>query len=281
MTRTETPILQIDAFTDAPFGGNPAAVCLLDAPRDASWMQSVASEMNLSETAFLVPRNHDADDGDSFDLRWFTPAIEVDICGHATLASAHALWDTGEVSPDAGAIRFHTRSGVLTAVRSGDTIELDFPRYDTEPAEFTRELQTAFPIEPRDVVKVAGDRMGVETLLLELASADEVRALKPALAPLRRPDAPGVIVTAKADRADESFDVVSRCFFPSAGIDEDPATGSAHCVIGPYWSARLDKNPIVGFQASQRGATIIAEVAGDRCKLRGRAVTVLRGALLA
>lgn len=273
MSRKDVPIVQVDAFTNEPFRGNPAAVCVLDQPREAAWMQAVAAEMNLSETAFLVPEK------DGFNLRWFTPAVEVRICGHATLASAHALWEMGAAPAASGELRFYTKSGMLTAYRKDDGIELDFPAYTTEPIELSDEVSTAFPARPKNAVAVKDDAMGHRTLLLELESADAVRSLEPRLAPLRRPDAPGVIITARSDASE--WDCVSRCFFACAGIDEDPATGSAHCVIGPYWGSRLGKDELVGYQASRRGAVIGMRMEGARVRLRGRAVTVLRGTLLA
>jgi predicted PhzF superfamily epimerase YddE/YHI9 len=227
---------QIDAFTDQPFSGNPAAVCLLPAPRDAGWMQQVASEMNLAETAFLVRR------AEGYDLRWFTPVAEVDLCGHATLASAHFLWEERHLEEDQTAA-FHTRSGVLSAKREGDMIWLDGLDY-----------------------------------LIEVESDAAVRSLKPDLALLGRLPVRGVVVTARS--SDGRHDFVSRFFAPQQGIPEDPVTGSAHCGLGPFWAARLGRNQLAGYQASARGGTVLVRVAGERVHLGGQAVTVLRGELL-
>jgi PhzF family phenazine biosynthesis protein len=261
-------LLQIDAFADAPFRGNPAAVCLLDGREpDAAWMQNVAAEMNLSETAFLR-RQHDGD----WSLRWFTPAVEVDLCGHATLASAHALWEEGQLGAGDEA-RFQTRSGLLTARRDGDWIELNFPMLATSPAEppagLLEALGTARP------VFVGRGRFDY---LLELASEDEVRALQPDHARMRNLGARGVMVTSRATTA--AYDFVSRFFAPGAGIDEDPVTGSAHCALTPYWAAKLGKNAMTAYQASARGGTMRVTLDGDRVRLAGRAVTVLRGELM-
>jgi PhzF family phenazine biosynthesis protein len=257
-------LLQIDAFTAEPFRGNPAAVCLLDRERTAEWMHSVAAEMNLSETAFLLPR-----DG-GWSLRWFTPAVEVDLCGHATLASAHALWELGESDP---LLRFHTRSGVLTARRDGEWIELDFPVKPEERVDPPADLLAALGIrEPRYVGRNLFD------YIVEVESPDAVRACDPDQRALRQIQVRGVIVTA---RGEGEYDFVSRFFAPGSGIDEDPATGSAHCCLAPYWSARLGKTEMLAYQASPRGGVLRIRLEGDRVKLGGRAVTVLRGELVA
>jgi predicted PhzF superfamily epimerase YddE/YHI9 len=236
---------QVDAFTDRPFAGNPAAVCLLPSPRDAHWMQRIASEMNLAETAFLVPR------ADGFDLRWFTPGAEVDLCGHATLASAHALWEEGHLSYSEDA-RFHTRSGLLTATRRGDHIWLDFPSTPVSSAAPPQGLEQAIG---RKATMVAPDM----TLIAGI--------------PCR-----GVIVTAPS--SDIRYDFVSRFFAPGLGIPEDPVTGSAHCGLAPYWGTRLGKDEMVGYQASPRGGTVLIRVEGNRVHLGGQAVTVVRGEIL-
>ena len=260
-------ITQVDAFTDKPFGGNPAAVCLLPRPADAAWMQHVAREMNLSETAFLVRR----DDG-GFDLRWFTPVVEVDLCGHATLASAHALWEQQHVARDAPAV-FHTRSGRLSAVLRDGWIEMDFPAEPDEPAPTPEGLPAALGAEPGYVGRNRFDYLvGIDT---ETA----VRRLAPDFGRLGKLDARGVIVTAPAES--DGFDFVSRYFAPHAGIDEDPVTGSAHCCLGPYWQRRLDRDAFTAWQASERGGIVKVAVGGDRVTLSGQAVTVLRGELLA
>ena len=257
-------ITQIDAFTDKPFAGNPAAVCLLPEAREASWMQSVAREMNLSETAFLVRQ------ADGFQLRWFTPAVEVDLCGHATLASAHALWEEGHLGPGEQA-RFYTRSGLLTAERAGDWIEMDFPAKPEEQAATPEGLVEALGASPKYVGRNAFD------YIVELDSEKAVRALKPNLALLGTIPVRGVIVTSRA----ADYDFVSRFFAPASGVDEDPVTGSAHCCLGPFWRARLNKAEFVAYQASARGGVVRVRLEGNRVRLGGQAVTVLRGALLA
>ncbi len=278
MSRT-VPIAQVDAFADRPFTGNPAAVCRLPASRDAAWMQAVAREMNLSETAFLVPR-----DG-AFDLRWFTPVAEVDLCGHATLASAHILWESGVVAP-ADAIRFETRSGRLTCTRrpteadgAGAWIWMDFPATPAEPlaagepaAELTAALVEALSATPRWLGRSRFD------LLIELASEAEVAGLAPDMARLAAVDARGISVTACATR--EGYDFVSRFFAPRVGVPEDPVTGSAHCTLAPFWSGRLGRPALVAYQASRRGGTVRTELHGERVRLGGRAVTVLTGDLV-
>ena len=258
-------ILQIDAFADAPFRGNPAAVCLLDRERPAEWMQNVGAEMNLAETAFLLPRP------DGWSLRWFTPAVEVDLCGHATLASAHALWEEKLIAPNETA-RFHTRSGLLTASRVGDLIELDFPATREEAADPPAVLLDALGVKKaRYVGRNKFD------YLVELASEEEVRALQPDHRRLRELGVRGVIVTSRG--ANGHYDFVSRFFAPGSGIDEDPVTGSAHCCLAPFWAERLGKREFVAYQASRRGGTLLVRLEGDRVKIAGRAVTVLRGEL--
>jgi PhzF family phenazine biosynthesis protein len=262
-------LLQIDAFTSQAFRGNPAAVCLLERERDERWMQDVAAEMNLAATAFLLRR----DDGD-YGLRWFTPATEVALCGHATLASAHALHEELGLS----SARFYTKSGVLTADRVGDRIELDFPATLEQPAEAPADLLESLGIA--NPVYVGRNKLDY---LVELSSEDEVRALLPDHARLRRIEARGVIVTSRSSSSKSSpeFDFISRFFAPGSGIDEDPVTGSAHCCLAPYWSAKLGRTEMTAFQASQRGGVVHVRLAGDRVKLAGNAVTVLRGELLA
>jgi len=258
-------ILQIDAFTDQPFRGNPAAVCLLDRERDAAWMQNVGAEMNLSETAFLL-RN-----GDGWSLRWFTPAVEVDLCGHATLASAHALISEGLLAANETA-RFHTRSGILTASRDGEWIELNFPA--------TRDKQTDAPAGLVESLGVARPRyVGRNKFdyIIELDSEDAVRKVKPDYAQLRGVQARGVIVTSRASNG--GYDFVSRFFAPAVGVDEDPVTGSAHCCLTPFWASRLGKTEMLAFQASRRGGIMRVRLDGDRVRLGGRAVTILRGEL--
>jgi PhzF family phenazine biosynthesis protein len=260
-------LYQVDAFTDRPFGGNPAAVCLLPEPREAEWMQSVAREMNLSETAFL----HPAAEG-GWRLRWFTPAIEVELCGHATLASAHVLWESGRL-PAAEPARFHTLSGLLTAERRDDLIEMDFPANAAGEVEPPEGLAEALGVEARFVGKSRFD------YLVEAPSEEAVRAATPDHARLRTLPVRGVIVTAEASTA--PYDFVSRFFAPGSGVDEDPVTGSAHCTLGPHWAARLGKTSFLAWQASARGGAVRVRLEGDRVKLGGQAVTVLQGQLLA
>jgi PhzF family phenazine biosynthesis protein len=258
-------IFQIDAFTDAAFTGNPAAVCLLDnRDVDARWMQSVAAEMNLSETAFA--RRQDRD----WSLRWFTPAVEVDLCGHATLATAHALLEEG-LLPAHGTAHFHTRSGVLTAAHDGEFIELDFPATVAQPCAPPDELIEGLGTHPMRVLRNQFDYM------VEVTSEEELRSVKPDLDMLRRLPVRGIIVTSRASTA--GFDFVSRFFAPASGIDEDPVCGSAHCALGPYWSPRLGKTELLAYQASPRGGVLRVTIAGDRVRLGGRAVTVFRGEL--
>ena len=256
---------QVDAFTDRPYAGNPAAVCVLPAARDARWMQLVAREMNLAETAFLVRRP------DGFDLRWFTPGLEVDLCGHATLASAHALWEDGHLDV-ADTARFHTRSGLLTASRREGVIWLDFPRTPALPTPAPDGLADMLGAIPRWVGRSPFD------WLVELDSDSTVRGLDPELSRLGRLDARGVIVTARA--ADGRHDFVSRFFAPAAGVPEDPVTGSAHCALAPFWAERLGRTELAGYQASARGGTVLTRVTDHRVLLGGQAVTVARGELL-
>jgi PhzF family phenazine biosynthesis protein len=258
--------VQIDAFTDRPFAGNPAAVCLLAAPRPEEWMQLVAREMNLAETAFLV-RN-----GDGFDLRWFTPLCEVDLCGHATLASAHALWEDGHL-PAGATARFHTRSGLLTAKQADGRIWLDFPSTPPEPVAPPADLASGVGVPLTFVGKTPFDH------LVEIAGEDTLRSLVPDLTALARLPVRGVIVTARSGSAGTDF--VSRFFAPAAGVPEDPVTGSAHCALAPYWSAKLGRTELTGYQASARGGSVLVRVVGDRVMLGGHAVTVARGEILA
>jgi PhzF family phenazine biosynthesis protein len=259
------PIFQVDAFAAAPFTGNPAAVCLLENEAKVGWMLSVAAEMNLSETAFITPHE------DGFGLRWFTPATEVDLCGHATLASAHVLWETGRLA-ESDTARFHTRSGLLTAKRTGDWIELDFPATPAESIEPPPGLSDLLGSVPRFVGRSRFD------LLLELTDAEELRDLNPDFVGLSSLPIRGLIVTAKSDVPE--FDFLSRFFAPAAGINEDPVTGSAHCALAPFWAKRLGKDEMTAFQASPRGGGVKVKLVGDRVLLRGQAVTVLRGELV-
>ena len=260
-------IVQVDAFTNQPFAGNPAAVCVLPQPKPDQWMRHVAREMNLSETAFLSPQNG------GYNLRWLTPAVEVDLCGHATVASAHVLWQDGHL-PEGQQARFHTRSGLLTADQKGDWIELDFPAKVAAESDAPPELLPSLGIERANFVgKSAFD------YLVEIDSEEQLRALSPDHSTLRKIPVRGVIVTARSSKPE--FDFVSRFFAPGSGIDEDPVTGSAHTALGPHWASRLGKSEFTAFQASARGGVIRVRVAGERVILGGQAVTVMTGELLA
>jgi predicted PhzF superfamily epimerase YddE/YHI9 len=257
---------QVDAFTNEAFAGNPAAVLLLPAPLAAGRMQQFAREMNLSETAFLVQRDA------GFDLRWFTPCVEVDLCGHATLASAHVLFSEGLLRPDATA-RFFTKSGELTAVQRDGWIEMDFPARRAAPIDPPPALLQALGAS----ALFAG--RNVDDYLVLVDSDATVRGLRPDCNALRQFGVRGVIVTAAS--ADPRFDFVSRFFAPGAGVDEDPVTGSAHCCLAPFWAERLGKLELTGYQASARGGVVRVKARGDRVLLSGQAVTVARGELLA
>jgi PhzF family phenazine biosynthesis protein len=256
-------IVQVDAFTAQPFAGNPAAVCILPGPVEDEWMRNVASEMNLSETAFLYP-----EDG-GYRLRWLTPAIEVDLCGHATLASAHVLWEDEHLGADEEA-RFHTRSGLLTCTRRGEWIEMNFPAKLAEAAEAPAQMAEALGAE---ILYTGRNQFDY---LVEVKDEATLRGIKPNHHLLRQLPVRGVIVTTRGTE----YDFVSRFFAPGAGVDEDPVTGSAHTALAPFWSKRLGKTEMTGFQASARGGVVKVRVAGDRVYLSGQAVTVLRGELL-
>lgn len=262
---TSIPLFQVDAFTDRPFAGNPAGVALLDAPADAPWMLDVAAEMNLAETAFLVPMG-----AGRYGLRWFSPKVEVDLCGHATLASAHALWTEG--CDDGDVLAFETRSGELLARRVDDLIELDLPANTAVDAELGAGVLEALGATP---VRTAATSDG--WILVELATGREVREVAPDLVRLGDLTGDVVIVTAPGDG---DADIVSRVFGPAIGIPEDPATGSAHCVLATWWWDRVGAHQIHAEQASARGGRMLVVLDGDRVKLRGRAVTTVRGALL-
>jgi PhzF family phenazine biosynthesis protein len=260
-------IVTVDAFTSVPFAGNPAAVCILPEARPEPWLRSVAREMNLSETAFLVQRNGE------YDLRWLTPAVEVDLCGHATVASAHVLWEDGHL-PQGKQARFQTRSGLLTADRRGDWIELDFPAKVAVPAEAPAGMLDALGVSSaRAVAKNVFD------YLVEIDSEEQLRALAPKHSVLREIPVRGIIVTARSSSAE--FDFVSRFFAPGSGVDEDPVTGSAHTALGPYWGAKLGKTEMTAFQASARGGVVRVRLNGERVMLSGQAVTVMQANLLA
>jgi PhzF family phenazine biosynthesis protein len=257
-------IIQIDAFTDRPFRGNPAAVCILSRHRDDTWMQNVAREMNLSETAFLEKKE------DGFNLRWFTPAVEVELCGHATLASAHALWEIGYLDPKEQA-RFFTKSGLLTAALTDDCIEMNFPVEPETAASAPPDLSSALGVGFTYVGKNRFD------YLVEIDSEESIRRINPDFALLATIPMRGVIVTSPSSSTE--YDFVSRFFAPQVGVNEDPVTGSSHCCLGPYWGARLGKHETVGYQASSRGGIVRVRMDKDRVYLGGQAVTVLRGEL--
>jgi PhzF family phenazine biosynthesis protein len=260
------PFVQVDAFASEPFKGNPAAVCVLPSARDETWMQRVALEMNLSETAFLHRRGDD-----TFDLRWFTPTVEVALCGHATLASAHALWESGQLAASEVA-HFHTRSGLLTASRDGDWIELNFPSTPPSDADPPSDLAAALGVTPRYIGKSRFD------YLVEVDGEETVRTAKPDFARLRTLPVRGVMITSRA--SSPGVDFVSRFFAPGSGIDEDPVTGSAHCCLTPFWAPKLNKATLVARQLSARGGHLRVRLDGDRVRLSGQAVTVIRGEIL-
>ena len=258
-------LFQVDAFADSVFAGNPAAVCLLGGPAEARWMQSVASEMNLSETAFVEPR------AAGYGLRWFTPVTEVGLCGHATLASAHVLYETGLAEP-AGRVRFDSVSGPLTARREDGLLVLDFPARPAGPAPAPPGLLAALGADGAEWTGQAKD-----DFMVVLAREEEVTGLRPDTVALAGYRTRGIIATAPAARPGADF--VSRFFAPGVGIAEDPVTGSAHCTLAPYWAQRLGRTELTGYQASARGGTVGVRVAGDRVLLAGRAVTVFSGEL--
>ena len=269
-------VVVVDAFTSEAFAGNPAAVCVLPAARGERWMQRVAREMNLSETAFLYG------EGDGFSLRWFTPVAEVDLCGHATLASAHVLWESGRLAAGTPA-RFQTKSGLLTAIQAAGHpigaapagaspwIELDFPVTPDEKLSAPPGLADAIGATPRYVGRSKFD------YLLELDDEGTVRRLEPDFARLKGFPARGVIATARGSAADVDF--VSRFFAPALGVNEDPVTGSAHCCLGPYWARRLKKREFVAHQVSARGGVIKVKLEADRVRIAGQAVTVMEARL--
>ncbi|NJO95092.1 MAG: PhzF family phenazine biosynthesis protein [Hyellaceae cyanobacterium CSU_1_1] len=260
-------IVQVDAFTDRPFQGNPAAVCILESPQDEQWMQLVAREMNLSETAFLYR------EGQAYSLRWFTPTSEVSLCGHATLASAHVLWTEGYASTGQ-LIQFETKSGILTAKYQDDWIELDFPVNRSQDIPPITKLGDALGVPLKTVLY---NSLGY---LVEVATAQEVEKLQPNFNLLKQLPISNVIVTSRADR-DSKYDFVSRFFAPGVGIEEDPVTGSAHCCLAPYWRDRLNQDRFLAYQASARGGVVkVYYDGGDRVLLQGQAITVMRGELL-
>jgi PhzF family phenazine biosynthesis protein len=263
--RMGLPLFHVDAFTSFPFAGNAAAVCVLDEPREDAWLQHVASEMNLAATTFLSPQD------DGYHLRWFSTKVELELCGHGTLASAHTLWEQGFLASDAQA-RFYTRAGLLTAERDGEWITLNFPAKPEEPAEILPAFRESLGVTPLYVGKSQLD------YLVRVEAEEVVRGIQPDFALLAMLPARGVIVTAAAN-AGSGFDFVSRFFCPGVGIDEDQVTGSAHCVLSPFWSKHLGRERLTGYQASARGGFVRVRLDGDRVHLAGQAKTVLRGEL--
>ncbi len=258
------PLYQVDAFTDQAFHGNPAGVCCLSAPRPNQWMQCVAQEMNLSETAFLLEEN------DGYRLRWFTPAVEVDLCGHATLASAHILWETGRLKRDKTA-KFYSRSGLLSASFEKNYIQLNFPVKRLELVTIPEELSTVLGVKPVFVGKNQFD------YLVEVENEEILRNLQPDMTRLSQIPVRGVIVTCAATTP--GYDFISRFFAPRVGVPEDPVTGSAHCCLTPYWSEKLHKQSMLAFQASARGGELRLRLQDDRVLISGQAVTVFQGEL--
>jgi len=258
-------LYQVDSFTAEPFKGNPAGVCLLEQPVPESWMQNLAMEMCLAETAFIYPES------DGFRLRWFTPVTEVELCGHATLATAHILFETGRLKP-ADSARFFTKSGLLTVTKNNNFLEMNFPatpaRQCPEPENLSRALGN---------INFLYCGKNDYDYLVELDSAAVIKFLKPDFKLLMKVTARGIIVTSRSQSPE--FDFVSRFFAPSLGIDEDPVTGSAHCTLGPYWAKKLSKSKFAAYQASRRGGTLEVELIGNRVLLRGQAVTIFSASL--
>ena len=259
-------IFKVDSFTDVPFRGNPAGVCLLDEDASDEWMQAVAAEMNVSETAFLKPL------GAGFSIRFFTPAVEVPLCGHATLASAHILWEERLARQDMR-IDFQSKSGRLSSAMEGDWLLLDFPADPVSSADAPAGIEAALGVQPKGAYR--SGRQGI--LLLEYDTEEQVLALKPDFSRLRAGAFGEIAVTARSESPD--FDFVSRFFAPALGIDEDPVTGAAHTCLGPFWAERLGKKEMVGRQVSRRGGVVRVRTKGERIDLLGKAITVLRGEL--
>ena len=259
-------IYQVDAFTDEPFKGNPAAVCILSEIKDEKWMQNVAKEMNLSETAFLYKKEEG-----KYSLRWFTPKHEEDLCGHATLASAYVLWKTKRVNKNKD-IFFDTKSGLLKANKNKEWIELTFPTEVEEKVEAPKQLIDTLGVHPKYVGKNRFD------YLVEVKSEEILRNINPDFTILKNIKTRGVIVTSKSES--EKYDFVSRFFAPKIGINEDPVTGSTHCCLGPYWQERLSKNNFLAYQVSNRGGSIRVRLENDKVYLGGKAVIILEGELL-
>ncbi|MDT9691936.1 PhzF family phenazine biosynthesis protein [Streptomyces sp. P9(2023)] len=262
----------VDAFTDRPFSGNPAGVLLLDSFPDDHWLQKVAAEVNLSETAFAHPLPPGGEAG--WALRWFTPTAEVDMCGHATLATAHVLHTTGIAT---GTVRFTARCGILSATAAPDgSVTMDFPTSSLTPVATPDGLEKALGTE---IVSVHDTAAHIGDLVVELPDEAAVRSLTPDLAALVDLSERGVVVTAAAEQPERGYDFVSRGFFPRLGIDEDPVTGSAHTALAPFWSARFGRDDLTGFQGGARTGIVHTRLRGDRTLLTGHAVTVIDGEL--
>ncbi|MBD1380297.1 PhzF family phenazine biosynthesis protein [Metabacillus arenae] len=258
-------LYQIDAFTNQPFSGNPAGVCIFDEPKPSKWMQQIAMELNLSETAFLMHEK------EGYSLRWFTPVSEVDLCGHATLASAHVLWETGILKESELAV-FFTKSGKLTANKVDKWIHMNFPSEPEEKCDVQEELIKALGVSP---LYVGRNRLDY---LVEIQSEDELKNLNPNWGIYEETGARGIIVTCQS--TDPSYDFISRAFYPEVGVIEDPVTGSAHCCLAPYWGRKLNRKQLTGYQASKRGGVVKMDWQGDRVILSGQAVTVMEMNLL-
>lgn len=264
-------IFQVDSFTDRPFKGNPAGVCLLENEQAESWMQNIAMEMNFSETAFLIKSN------EGFNLRWFTPKIEVPLCGHATLASAHILWEEG-ILEEKKLARFYTKSGELVCEKVDNWIEMAFPSRQVRAVKTSKSLIDALRLSDREIKLNLYDGNGEILYLVEVVSDEIVKELNPNFEKLKEEDAKAVMVTAKS--SSKEFDFLSRFFAPSLGVAEDPVTGSAHCYLAPYWGKKLNKNELIGYQTSKRGGVVKCELRGEKVIIKGQAVTVLKGELV-
>ncbi len=260
-------IVTVDAFASQPFTGNPAAVCYTPEPLETDLMQAIAGELNLSETAFIHPTPNG-----SYHLRWFTPTTEVDLCGHATMAAAHVMWERG-IAPNNKSILFNTRSGVLEIDHGGELISMNFP---AEPVELITSAAVVSAVEHALQMSVSACGRNRMDFMAVLENEAAIRSVSPSMPAVAALPARGLIVTAAADDGSQ-YDFISRCFYPAVGVPEDPVTGSAHCAIGPYWSAQLGRKSLRGWQASARGGEVWIDCKGDRVQIKGKAVTVLAG----
>jgi PhzF family phenazine biosynthesis protein len=264
MTKTIIPFYQADAFTDQPFKGNPAAICFLKKSLPDETLQAIAAENFLPETAFILPLEK------GYSLRWFSPEVEIPLCGHATLATAHVMWSEG-MAPENEALHFHTLSGELIVTKESEWLHLNFPAFTEKTIESNSLLEEAIGLKIKHLCQMH------HFILLELENANDIPSIQPKMEILKNFDP--VIVTAKA-QDDSPYDFISRVFGPSIGIPEDPVTGSAHCCLGPYWASRISKTKMLAFQASSRGGEVKVEIKGDRVQLSGKAITVIKGTLL-